>query len=89
MEDRPDKIVFLDPDTDEESEFFVLEQTCIAGVSYLLVAEDDEEDCDAYILRELRTDEDDIIYEIVEDDGELAAITKVFGELLEDIEFDF
>ncbi len=88
MDDRPESVIFFDSETGEESEFYVLEQTCIAGITYLLVAEDYEEDCDAYILREVRTEEDDIIYEIVEDDGELAAITKVFGELLDDIDFE-
>ncbi len=85
-----DKIIFTDPDTDEEIQFFVLEQTCIAGVTYLLVAEEseNEEEAFAYILREIKTDEDDVLYEVVEDDEEIRAIAKVFEELMEDVDID-
>ncbi|MCC8142311.1 MAG: DUF1292 domain-containing protein [Lachnospiraceae bacterium] len=83
-----EKLIFTDPDTDEEIQFYVLEQTCIAGITYLLVAEEEEEDSFAYILREIRTDEEDIIYEVVEDDEEIRAIAKVFEELIEDIDLE-
>ncbi len=85
-----EKIIFTDPDTDEEIQFFVLEQTCIAGITYLLVAEEaeDEEEAFAYILREIQTDEDDVLYEVVEDDEEIRAIAKVFEELMEDVDID-
>ncbi len=81
-------VIMTDPETGEDSEFYVLEQTCIGGVSYLLVTEDDEEDSLAYILKEIQTEEDDVIYEMVEDGVELNAIIKVFAELLDDIEFE-
>ena len=32
----------------------------------------------AYILKEIQTEEDDVVYELVEDDVELNAIAKVF-----------
>ncbi len=83
-----EQIYFQDPDTGEKTAFFVLEQTCIAGISYLLVAEDEEEDSYGYILREIETDRDDVIYEVVEDEEELRAISKVFTELMDDIELD-
>ncbi len=83
-----EKIIFTDPDTGEESPFYVLEQTCVAGINYLLVAEDEEEDSYGYILREIQTDEDDVIYEVVEEDEELKAISKVFTELLDDIDLE-
>ncbi len=83
-----EKIIFTDPDTGEETPFYVLEQTCIAGITYLLVTEEEEEDSDAYILREARTEGDDIIYEVVEDEEELRALSKVFMELLEDIDIE-
>ncbi|MCD7865509.1 MAG: DUF1292 domain-containing protein [Clostridiales bacterium] len=81
-------VIMTDPETGEENEFYVLEQTCIGGVSYLLVTEDNEEDSLAYILKEIQTEEDDVIYEMVEDGVELNAIIKVFAELLDDIEFE-
>ncbi len=83
-----EKIIFQDPDTGEETPFFVLEQTTVAGITYLLVAEDDEEDSYGYILREVRTDEDDVIYEVLEDEEEIRVISNIFTELLDDIELD-
>lgn len=78
------------PDTGEEVEFFVLEQARVNGVNYLLVTEnDDEEETDAYILKDLSRDEEtDAVYEFVEDDITLDAVSKVFEELLDDIDFE-
>ncbi len=82
-----EKIVFMDPETGEEILFSVIEQTCIGGFTYLLVTENGEdEEADAYILKEVQTDEDDVIYELLEDDVELDAIAKVFMEILDDID---
>ncbi len=81
-------IYFKDPDTGEETPFFVLEQTCVAGINYLLVAEDEEDDSYGYILREIQTDEEDVIYEVVEDEEELRAISQIFSELIDDIDLD-
>lgn len=60
------------------------------GVNYLLVTEnDDEEETDAYILKDLSRDEEtDAVYEFVEDDITLDAVSKVFEELLDDIDFE-
>lgn len=84
------KIKMIVPDTGEEVEFFVLEQTRVNGVNYLLVTEnDDEEETDAYILKDLSRDEEtDAVYEFVEDDITLDAVSKVFEELLDDIDFE-
>ncbi len=85
-----EKIKMIVPDTGEEVEFFVLEQTRVNGVNYLLVTEnDDEEETDAYILKDLSRDEEtDAVYEFVEDDVTLDAVSKVFEELLDDIDFE-
>ena len=79
-----EKVIFVDPETNEEIEFFVIEQTQLNGTKYLLVAEDDEEDSPAYILEELEDDDKDIIYSFVEDDDRLESLGKVFAELLDD-----
>ena len=71
----------------EEGEvlFYVLEQTRISGVNYLLVTDSEEEEADCYILMDKSKDEDaDAVYEMVEDDEKLAALSKVFAELLDD-----
>ena len=73
----------------EEAEFFVLEQTKLNGTSYILVTDSEEGDAECLILRDRSEAEDtESIYEIVEDDTELSAVSKVFEELLEDIEIE-
>ena len=73
----------------EETEFFVLEQTRVNGTSYILVTDSEEWDAECLILKDRSEREDtDSIYEIVEDDTELAAVSGVFEELLEDIEIE-
>ncbi len=84
-----EKLIFTTPDTQEEVEFYIIEQTRINGMNYLLVTESDEEEAEAYILKDIsKIEESDSVYEIVEDDEELEAISKVFSELLEDIDLE-
>lgn len=75
-------------DINEESvEFFVLEQTRINGVNYILVTDSEEDDAEALILKDLSEDEaEDALYEILEEDEELEAVSKVFSEMLEDVD---
>ena len=84
-----EKIRFRSEEMQEDADFFVLEQTKVNGVSYILVTDSEEEDAECLILKD-KSDEgaSDGIYEIVEDDVELTAISKVFEELLEDIEIE-
>lgn len=83
-----EKISFA-PDTGEEAiEFFVVEQTRIAGKSYLLVTDKEEGDAQALILRDMsEEDNPDSMYEIVSDDKELEAVSGVFADMLDDIAF--
>ncbi len=77
-------ISFID-ENNEKVEFEVIEQTTIAGMNYLLVCEEcADEECAAFILKEIKNNADDVIYDEVMDDVELEAVAKVFGELLED-----
>ena len=71
-----------------QQSFFVLEQTRISGVSYILVPTDSEdEDGEALILKDLSKDgEEEAVYEIVDDNEELTAVSKVFNEMLEDVD---
>ena len=80
-----EKIIFVDPETNEEVEFAVEEETQVNGVRYLLVSVGMEDgDCDAYVLKEINTDEDEVLYEMVEDDVEFSALAKVFSELADE-----
>lgn len=80
-----EKITFTDSETNETVEFAVEEETQLNGVKYVLVSEGDEEgDSEAYILKEIKTEDEEILYEMVEDDVEFAALAKVFSELTDD-----
>ncbi|MEG1991887.1 MAG: DUF1292 domain-containing protein [Acetivibrio sp.] len=86
MEDG--KIFFTTADG-EEIAFYILEETTISGVNYLLVTDSDEEEAEALILKEQKSeDEEESIYDVVEDDEELKALSKVFEELLEDVDIN-
>lgn len=86
-----DKIKFTAPETGEDIEVYVLEQTTLQGKNYLLVTEDEEdsEEAECYILKEIAVEGDDVDYEFVEDDNELEAVAKVFSELLDDTDIEF
>lgn len=82
-----EKIKFTFDDTNETEEFYVLEQTQINGAAYILVTDSEEDDAVCLILKDTSSREDrDSIYEVVEDDTELLAVSKVFEELLEDVD---
>jgi len=85
MEDN--KLITFTLEDDTEIHLEVMEETKINGINYLLVVDVDEEDS-AMVLREEASDEQEITYTPVEDENELHAISKVFSELLEDIEFE-
>lgn len=70
-------------------DFFVEEQTKVNGVNYLLVTDSQEEEADAYILKDISAEQDQMAdYVMVEDEVELLALSKVFQEMLEDTEID-
>ena len=82
-----EKITFV-PDGGEAVDFYVLEQTTIGGVNYILVtdAEEDEEG-EAYILKDMSNAEaEERVYSMVEEDTEFDAVSAVFENILEDID---
>ncbi|MGN0352608.1 MAG: DUF1292 domain-containing protein [Roseburia sp.] len=84
-----EKVNFVDPETKEEIDFYVVEETQINGIKYLFVTEEEDGDCDAYILKEVASEDQDLVYEMVEEEKELAAIGKVFAELIEDADIEY
>ena len=88
MATKPEKIIFY-TDT-EEVEFYVIEQTRINDVNYILVADSMDDEAEALILKETVNEEDaeDVVYSEIEDDIELEAIFKVFSEILDDIDIE-
>lgn len=88
MEDKNyDKIVFESEDGDEE--FYVLEQTMLGGINYLLVTDDAESEEGSFlILKEEQADGEYVSYDIVEDEKTLNAVIPVFDELIEDFDLE-
>mgnify|MGYP002770081774 FL=1 len=84
-----EKVIFTDPETKEQIEFYVLEETQINGNKYLFVTEEEDGDSDAYILKEVADENEDIIYEMVEEEKELTALGKVFAELIDDADIEY
>lgn len=82
-----EKITFK-PDGEDAVEFYVLEQTTLGGVNYILVTDaEEDDDGDAYILKTVSGEnENEQVYNMVEDDDELAAVSGVFENMLEDID---
>lgn len=86
-----DKKVMLTTEDGENVEFYVLEETKINGINYLMVTDSDEQDeeGECYILKDLSQAEDaQALYEFVEDDNELDYLFKIFSELLDDLDVD-
>ncbi len=81
------KIKFTFSESSETVEFFVVEQTMLNGVQYLLVTEEEDSDAEAFLLKKVHEEnESETLYEMVDDEAELNAVGAVFSELLEDID---
>lgn len=96
--DKKRTIDIVDEDG-RDSELYVLAQTMIGGVNYFLVSEeevteeiknDDEEVIDVFVIKEMAdsADEETVAYEVVEDEKEVEIVTKVFEEMLDDVDFE-
>ncbi|MDK2966887.1 MULTISPECIES: DUF1292 domain-containing protein [Lacrimispora] len=86
-----EKKITLTNDEGEEIAFYVLEETRINGMNYLLVTDtaDEDEEGECYILKDLsKRDEEDALYEFVEDDNEIDYLFKIFSELLDGADVD-
>lgn len=82
-----EKIVFESEDGDVE--FFVLEQTMLGGVNYILVTDDlESEEGSFLILKEESGEGDFVSYDILEDEKELNAVIPIFDELLDDFDLE-
>ncbi len=79
--------IFFEAGDGEPEEFYVLEQTKLGGIQYILVADEAEGDGEALILKDVSAPEDtEALYEIVEDETELDAVAAVFENILDDVE---
>ena len=86
-----EKMITLETGEGEKVSFYVLEETRISGMNYLLVtdAKEDDEEGECYILKDMSTaEEEEAVYEFVEDDSEMDYLFKIFTELMEDADVD-
>lgn len=86
-----EKLTFV-TEHQESVDFYIIEETRVNGINYLLVTEsEDEEDeeAEAYILKDTSKAEDtEAVYEFVESEEELDAVSRIFAELLEDMDLE-
>lgn len=83
-----EKIRFVEEDG-TETEFFVEEQTRMNGYNYLLVTDSQDDEAQAYILKDLSKDTDpQVSYVMVEDDREFEVISRLFADMLEDVDLE-
>ena len=71
----------------ETVEYYILEQTRISGVNYLLVTDTEEGDGEAVILKEISAAEEEIggyTDDLTEEESK--AVVPIFENLLEDVE---
>lgn len=82
-----EKIVFETDEGDEE--FFVIDETKINEVNYILVTDSDDpdaEEIDVMILKEVSGDDEETTYEVVTDEDELKAVAPLFEESIGDVD---
>ena len=83
--------VILTGEDGEEVECVVLDSCEYGGKTYLLVIdadEDEDEDGTAYILKEVKQDDDTYVYESIADDDEFDKIAAIFGEENDEFEIE-
>ena len=89
-------IDFVDEDG-EDKELIVLCQTKLAGVNYLLVSdaeieelEDDDTEVEVFIIKEESVSEDgeNVTFKLVEDEKEILTVSKVFEDMMDDVNFE-
>ena len=82
--------ITLQTDDGEAVDFYVLEETRINGMNYLMVTDaQEEEDGECYVLKDVSGSGDsEAVYEFVENDDELDYLNRIFTELLEDADVE-
>ena len=80
---KVESITFKDENNNDQ-DFYVVEQTRMNGINYLLVADSPEGDAEALILKDISDEsEQEAEYVPVEDEVLLEALMKIFSVLLE------
>lgn len=77
-------ITLTAPDSGDTITLYIVEETKVNEQKYLLATEDADGDTDAYLLKEVASDDADATYEFVEDDVEFESVVKIFSELVDE-----
>ena len=87
---KQEEKITLRTDEGEAVDFYVLEETRINGMNYLMVTDSQEdEDGECYVLKDVSgSEESEAVYEFVENDDELEYLYRIFSELLGDMDVD-
>ena len=84
-EDRMETIKFQAEDGSAGEEIYVIAQTMLGGVQYLLVADGPGQEANAWILKDVSDPEaQEAQYETIEDDAEFDAVAGIFKSLLDE-----
>lgn len=72
-------------DDGSEIEFTILESTVFGGSTYILVTDaPDDEDGECYVMKDVSgPDDEESVYESVQDDAEEEALFSIFQQMLE------
>ncbi len=90
---KDNSLVFTDEEGIETT-FYIIEQTVVCGITYLLVTDEDDEDEEDegsfLILKENASDSrgEMAAFDVVCDEEELKSVAKIFSELLDDIDLE-
>ncbi|MCL2874309.1 MAG: DUF1292 domain-containing protein [Defluviitaleaceae bacterium] len=81
-DDFEDEIIIAEDENGNEKKFIVIDACEVDGANYILVIdiEDDEEDePEADILKEMSSENDEVFYGIIEDDEEFEKVAALFS----------
>ena len=83
-----EKLKFI-TETGDEIEFYVEEQTRVNGRDYILVSDSQEDEAEALILKDMsEEDSEEADYVIVDDEVEFEAISRVFMQMMDDVDIE-
>ena len=82
MEEQ-NRFIEFETEDGEAVAFMVHAQTMLAGKNYLLVSDSDEDEADAYIMEEIVDEDDQKVYEMVEDEAKLEYSNLILEKQIE------
>ncbi len=76
----------------EEKEFMIIDEVTDKGNKYILAVECeeiDDENAEAWIFKEVGSDGEEAVYEIIENEAELEGVMYLFNESSEDYDLGY